>query len=95
MEAVIGHYQTEAVAAPALVVGDRGRLVIPAQLRQRNGLAEGTKLTVIETDDGLVLLSRRQLQRTVRADLADVDLVAELLGDRRSAAAVEDQPDVG
>ncbi|MGI8415487.1 MAG: AbrB/MazE/SpoVT family DNA-binding domain-containing protein [Nakamurella sp.] len=78
-----------------VVMGDRGRLVIPAPLRERNGFAEGTRLTMIETPAGLVLLSRRQLQHVVRQDLADVDLVSDLLRDRRSAAAAEDRPDVG
>ncbi len=76
-----------------VVMGDRGRLVIPAQLRERNGLVEGTPLTVVETSGGLVLLSRSQLQRAVREDLTDVDLVGELLAERRIAAASEDRPD--
>lgn len=78
-----------------VVMGDRGRLVIPAPVRERNGLTEGTPLTVIETSDALVLLSRSQLQKVVRENLADVDLVGELLAERRIAAASEDQPDVG
>lgn len=75
-------------------MGDRGRLVIPAQLRERNGLVEGTSLTVVETPHGVVLLSRSQLQRAVREDLTDIDLVGELLAERRSTAASEDRPDV-
>ncbi len=68
--------------------------MIPAPLRERNGLVEGTPVTVVETPLGLVLLSRSQLQQVVREDLADVDLVGELLVERRSAAASEDGPDV-
>ena len=71
-------------------MGDRGRLVIPAVLRERAGLAEGVVLTVIESPRGLVLLTRAQLQELVRADLAGLDLVGELLAERRAAAAVED-----
>lgn len=73
-----------------VTMGDRGRLVIPAVLRERAGLAEGVVLTVIETPRGLVLLTRAQLQDLVRADLADLDLVDELLAERRAAAGVED-----
>ena len=73
-----------------VTMGDRGRLVIPAVLRERAGLAEGVVLTVIETPRGLVLLTRAQLQELVRADLAGLDLVGELLAERRAAAAVED-----
>jgi AbrB family looped-hinge helix DNA binding protein len=72
------------------VMGDRGRLVIPAELRERMGLAEGTALTLLETPTGLVLLTRAQLQELVRADLAGVDLVGELLAERRAEAAAED-----
>jgi AbrB family looped-hinge helix DNA binding protein len=71
-------------------MGDRGRLVIPADLRERAGLAEGTALILLETPTGLVLLTRAQLQQLVRADLAGLDLVGELLAERRTEAAAED-----
>ena len=73
-----------------VVMGDRGRLVIPAELRERAGLAEGTVLVLLETPTGLVLLTRPQLQELVRADLAGLDLVAELLAERRTEAAADD-----
>ena len=73
-----------------VVVGDRGRLVIPAELRERAALAEGTVLILLETPTGLVLLTRPQLQELVRADLAGLDLVGELLSGRRAEAAAED-----
>ncbi|MGH3274925.1 MAG: AbrB/MazE/SpoVT family DNA-binding domain-containing protein [Streptosporangiaceae bacterium] len=73
-----------------VVMGDRGRLVIPADLRERVGLAEGTALILLETSSGLALLTRRQLQDLVRADLAGTDLVGELLAERRAEAAAED-----
>jgi hypothetical protein len=53
-------------------------------------LTEGTGLILLETPGGLVLLTRSQLQERVRADLAGLDLVGELLADRRAEAAVED-----
>jgi bifunctional DNA-binding transcriptional regulator/antitoxin component of YhaV-PrlF toxin-antitoxin module len=71
-------------------MGDRGRLVIPAELRERAGLAEGAVLTMLETPTGLVLLTRSQLQELVRADLAGVDLVGELLAERRAESVTED-----
>lgn len=73
-----------------VVMGDRGRLVIPADLRERAGLAEGTALILLETPTGLVLLTRAQLQELVRADLAGLDLVGELLSERRAEAAADD-----
>ncbi len=70
-------------------MGDRGRLVVPAELRQHAGLIAGTPVTMIETADGIVLLTRDQLKRMVRRDLTGADLVSELLADRRRAAADE------
>ena len=73
-----------------VAMGDRGRLVIPADLRERAGLAEGTALILLETPGGLVLLTRPQLQELVRADLTGLDLVSELLTERRISATTED-----
>lgn len=74
----------------AVTVGDRGRIVVPAEVRERAGLAEGTILILLETPNGLVLLTRDQLRARVRDELAGLDLVAELLADRRQAAVAED-----
>ncbi|MFT5221827.1 MAG: AbrB family looped-hinge helix DNA binding protein [Glaciecola sp.] len=72
-------------------MGDRGRFVVPAEVRDRRHLDAGTVLTLIETDDGLVLLTRDQLKRRVRADLGGLDLVGDLLVERRQAA-LDEQP---
>lgn len=64
---------------------------MPAEVRDRAGLSEGTPLVLLETPDGLVLLTRDQLRARVRADLAGADLVTELLADRRRAADREDE----
>ena len=71
-------------------MGDRGRLVIPSEVRERAGLTEGSPLILLETTDGLVLLTRSQLQRLVRADLAGLDLVGDLLAERRAETAADD-----
>lgn len=71
-------------------MGDRGRLVIPATLRERAGLVEGQPVVLLETAKGIVLLTREQLKELVRADLNGLDLVAELVSERRREAAVED-----
>ena len=65
-------------------------MVIPAEVRERRGLTEGTALILMESPTGLVLLTRPQLQQLVRADLAGLDLVGELLAERRAEAAAED-----
>ena len=71
-------------------MGDRGRLVVPAELREQVGLEEGDTLTLLATGQGLVLLTRAQLRQLVRDDLGGLDLVAELLADRRAKSAAED-----
>lgn len=63
---------------------------MPAEVRARRGLVEGTQLMLLETPDGLLLLTREQLLDRVRADLAGLDLVGELLAERRRAAELED-----
>lgn len=73
-----------------VTMGDRGRLVVPAEVRDRAGLAEGTSLILLETPTGIVLLAREQLRARVRDELAGLDLVTDLLADRRAAAAAED-----
>lgn len=76
----------------AVVMGDRGRLVVPADVRLRAGLDEGTPLILLETQAGLVLLTRDQVRARVRDQLTGTDLVGQLLAERRRAAAVEDLP---
>jgi bifunctional DNA-binding transcriptional regulator/antitoxin component of YhaV-PrlF toxin-antitoxin module len=71
-------------------MGDRGRLLIPAPLRQRKGWTEGSTLIAMDADRGVVLVDREELKRIVREQLADADLVGELLAERRRAASDED-----
>ena len=73
-----------------IVVGDRGRIVVPADVRGRAGLRKGTPLILMETPHGLVLLTREQLRVRVRSELDGLDLVTELLAERRRAAERED-----
>ncbi len=72
-----------------VVVGNKGRVVVPAQIRERAGLVEGTPLIVLDTPAGIVLLTREQLRARVRSELAGTDLVEELLAERRAAAQAE------
>lgn len=73
-----------------VVVGDRGRLVVPAEVRERAGLVEGTTLVLLETPSGIVMMTRGQLRDRVRNELAGLDLVGDLLAERRATAATED-----
>jgi AbrB family looped-hinge helix DNA binding protein len=71
-------------------MGERGRLVVPAEVRERAGLDTGSSLVLLETPGGIVLMTREQLRQRVRDDLAGLDLVGDLLEDRRREAAADD-----
>lgn len=71
-------------------MGDRGRLVVPADLRARQQWSQGTPLLFIETAEGVVLTTREQARGLIRAQLEGADLVGDLLRERRAAAAAED-----
>lgn len=75
----------------SVVVGERGRLVLPASTRARRGIEAGTTLVLLDTEEGIVLFTREQLRDRVRRGLQGAHLVESLLTDRRQAAAIEDQ----
>lgn len=74
-------------------LGDRGRLVLPAEIRRTLGLEPGDELLARVEDDEIRLISRRQVARNARGTLKELapsrDLVAELLDERRTDAAHE------
>ncbi|WP_413230881.1 AbrB/MazE/SpoVT family DNA-binding domain-containing protein [Occultella kanbiaonis] len=74
----------------AVTMGDRGRLVVPAELRERAGLSIGTPLILVESETGLVVMTRDQARAHVRRQLEGSDLVSDLLDERRRAAIAED-----
>jgi AbrB family looped-hinge helix DNA binding protein len=67
-------------------MGDRGRLVIPAELRERAGLTDGAALVLIEAEGGVLVLTREQALAQIRAELRGHDLVGELIAERRREA---------
>jgi AbrB family looped-hinge helix DNA binding protein len=73
-----------------LRVGNRGRIVLPAELRQRRNWPEGTPLVAVDTDRGVILTSRDELEKIVREQLEGSDVVASLLEERRAASLRED-----
>ena len=74
-------------------LGDRGRLVLPAEIRRALELEAGDELVARLDDEGVRLVSRRTLARQARGSLARLapgrDLVAELLEERRREAERE------
>lgn len=71
-------------------MGDRGRLVVPVELRERLHLKPGSALLLLDTPRGVVLATRDQVKQLLRDDLNGLDLVGELLADRRAQAAADD-----
>jgi AbrB family looped-hinge helix DNA binding protein len=75
----------------SVTVGNKGRIVLPADLRQERGWSEGTVLLLLETETGVELLTRDALEKRVHAAAAGITgVVAELLAERRAEAARED-----
>lgn len=72
-------------------VGDKGRIVLPVGLRSRHGWDDGVALHLVDSDEGVLLLTRDQLRARVRRSLSGPSLVDELLAERRRAAAEEDE----
>lgn len=75
-----------------MTMGDRGRLVVPAELRDRFDLHAGSSMLMVETTEGIVLATRDQAKRLVRHQLGGAtSLVDELIADRRAAAAADQE----
>lgn len=72
-------------------VGPKGRVVIPGAVRELLDIAEGDELVVVVDHDTVRLLPKSGVVASLRGALAggDVDVVSELLADRRAAAAAE------
>ncbi|MCY7290365.1 MAG: hypothetical protein LH624_19505 [Cryobacterium sp.] len=83
-------YRMRMSGTESMRVGDRGRVVLPAGIRERRNWSEGTTLIAIETDRGVILTARDELERIVREQLAGTDVVAALLAERRAASLRED-----
>ena len=76
-----------------LVLGQQGRLVIPAEVRAALGLVPGDRLHLHLAGPRLVLERQQDAVAELRALTSDVpksrSLVEELLAERRLAAAAE------
>ena len=74
-----------------VVVGRKGRVVIPAPIRRALDLEEGSELVVTLEQDGVLLLPRSAVRKRLRSMFAGVErsLADELISERRAAAAEE------
>jgi AbrB family looped-hinge helix DNA binding protein len=75
----------------SVVVGPKGRVVIPAAIRRELRLQEGSELVALVEDDAIVLLPRSAVRARLRGMFAGVrtSMREELLAERRAAAAEE------
>ena len=86
--------KTAAVAEYPITLGERGRLVLPAQIRDQLHLNGGERfLARIEQDGSIRLVSYRSIAESNRGLFASLapgrSLVDELIAERRAAAAKE------
>ena len=77
-------------------MGERGRVVIPAEVRQRLDLKVGEQMVLVVQDDGSMRLTPwKTVLRNTRGMFAHVapgvSLVDELIADRRAEAAREER----
>jgi AbrB family looped-hinge helix DNA binding protein len=72
-------------------VGPKGRVVIPAEIRHRLGISEGSELVALVEGEAVVLVPRSSIKTRLRSIFAGVDtsLRQELLADRRAEARRE------
>lgn len=72
-------------------VGPKGRVVIPAALRRRLGLEEGSQLVAMTEGGAVVLLPRGEVKARLRGLVAgvDVSMADELARERRAEAKAE------
>lgn len=68
--------------AHAVALGDRGRFVVPAAVRERHGWQAGQPLVAVDTEAGLVVMSADDALDWLRSRLEGRDLVGELLSAR-------------
>ena len=68
-------------------MGERGRVVIPAEIRARHRWVQGTPLVAIDTEHGVQLMAQEDILSALQGSLRGRGTVAEFLAERRAAAA--------
>jgi len=76
-----------------LTVGDKGRLVIPAELRAAHGWVAGTAVIAVNAPGGVLLLTLEEALAHIRT--SSVVSVDDFLAGRRAERAAEEKELVG
>ena len=71
-----------------VILGESGRIVLPAEIRREFGLQPGERLTVISSDGEIRIMSRKMALRRLQDEVAKrvppgVSLADELIQERR------------
>jgi AbrB family looped-hinge helix DNA binding protein len=76
-----------------VAVGPKGRIVIPAAIRQQLRIGEGSELVAMVDSGGVLLLPRSEVKRRLRSMFAGVrpSLADELIADRTREAELKDR----
>jgi AbrB family looped-hinge helix DNA binding protein len=77
----------------SVIVGPKGRVVIPAPVRHQLGITEGSELVALVDDGGVLLLPQSEVKRRLRGMFAGVmtSMADELVADRTQEARREDR----
>lgn len=77
-----------------VILGESGRIVLPASIRKELGIKPGERLTVISEPNGIRILSRKMALESIRAGIIKKrdslkGILDEFLAERREEAARE------
>jgi AbrB family looped-hinge helix DNA binding protein len=72
-------------------VGPKGRVVIPAAIRKRLGIEQGTRLAVLVDGDAVVLVPRTAVEDRLHSIFKGVpaSMADDVIEERRAEAAAE------
>ncbi|HZP03967.1 MAG TPA: AbrB/MazE/SpoVT family DNA-binding domain-containing protein [Terracidiphilus sp.] len=77
--------------AETVILGESGRIVLPAAIRKKFGLEPGERLTVIDEDGAIRILSRKMALASIRTGIVNQrgslsGVMDEFLAERRKDA---------
>jgi AbrB family looped-hinge helix DNA binding protein len=84
------------IMADTVILGESGRIVLPAAIRKKFGLKAGDRLTVSDGGDSIQIMSRRMALESIQAGIIKhrgslSGVLDEFLAERRQEAARESE----